>query len=331
MMITVSIIIKALNEETNIARAIESSLKAVSLFSTGEVILADSKSTDRTVEIARQYPIKIAQLLFEEDRSCGIGAQLGFVYAQGKYLYIIDGDMEISSEFLQEAVELLEQNGGIAGVGGFVREMNIENLEFQARVQRGGQDMEAGEVGFLAGGGVYRRSAVESIGYLTNRNLHAYEEFELGIRLRSAGWKLRRLPVESVKHYGHTLPEYKLLKRRWKSRYIDGAGELLKSAIGQPHLHLLLKEFKELRLYSVVIAWWVLLGALLVASFVDSHYSLAAVFVFLLPFIAMFLKKRKTNHAVYSVITWQYFAWGLIRGLWRRQKPPRGKIPTQLL
>ena len=331
MMATVSIIIKALNEENNIARAIESSLDAVSSFTVGEVVLADSKSTDRTVEIARCYPIKIAQLLSEKDRSCGAGAQLGFIYAQGQYLYILDGDMEISSEFLQEAVRLMEQNSEIAGVGGLVREMNIQSLEFQARSERGSQDMQAGEVDHLAMGGLYRRSAVESLGYLTNRNLHSYEEFELGIRLRAAGWRLMRLPMESVKHYGHTLPEYKLLKRRWKSRYIDGVGELLRSAIGRPHLRLLFKELKELRLYSIVILWWIILGALLSASFVELGYLWGALLIFMLPFFVMLLKKRRIDRAVYSVVAWQCFSWGLVRGFWGRQKSPEDKIPSQLL
>jgi cellulose synthase/poly-beta-1,6-N-acetylglucosamine synthase-like glycosyltransferase len=68
-----SIIIKALNEERNIALGIESALAAVDGLD-AEVILADSSSTDRTVEIARQYPIKIVTLNNREDRSCGVGA-----------------------------------------------------------------------------------------------------------------------------------------------------------------------------------------------------------------------------------------------------------------
>ena len=54
----VSIIIKALNEERRIALAIESALAALSGID-GEVILADGGSTDRTLEIAREYPIVI--------------------------------------------------------------------------------------------------------------------------------------------------------------------------------------------------------------------------------------------------------------------------------
>ena len=73
---TVSIVIKALNEEKNICAAIESALAAVADVG-GEVILADSCSTDRTVELASRYPIRVVQLANPSERCCGIGPQLG--------------------------------------------------------------------------------------------------------------------------------------------------------------------------------------------------------------------------------------------------------------
>lgn len=330
-MAKVTIIIKALNEQSNIARCIESSLAALAQFEQGEVILADSYSTDMTVSIASQYPVKIAQLLSAQDRSCGAGAQLGYLYAEGDYLYILDGDMEISEAFLAQAVKLMESKPHVAGVGGMVKEMHTESLEFQARAERGSKDMQAGVVDHLAMGGLYRRSAVDPLGYLTNRNLHSYEEFELGIRLRAAGWSLERIPVMSVKHYGHTLPEYLLLKKRWASGYINGVGELLRSSIGQPHFSLLLKELKELRLYFVVIAWWLALIMIFIFNlYTGSMFYLAPV-IFILPFLAMLLKTKKIDRAVYAVIAWQFFSWGLIRGLFMSQKSLKDRIPSQLL
>src|SRR5215469_13906371 len=85
----VSVIIKALNEERNIAAAIESALAGLGEIE-GEIILADGGSRDRTVEIARRYPITIVQLNNPEDRSCGSGAQLGFQYSGGRYLLLMD-------------------------------------------------------------------------------------------------------------------------------------------------------------------------------------------------------------------------------------------------
>jgi glycosyltransferase involved in cell wall biosynthesis len=102
---TVSVIIKALNEERNIASAIESALAAVAGLD-GEVILADAASTDRTIEIARQYPIKIVQLSNIKDRSCGAGGQLGFQYSRGRFVCFIDGDMQLHQGFLPAAEAL---------------------------------------------------------------------------------------------------------------------------------------------------------------------------------------------------------------------------------
>jgi glycosyltransferase involved in cell wall biosynthesis len=115
--VDVSIIIKALNEEQHIASAIESALAALDGMS-GEVILADGASTDRTVEIARRYPINIVSLTDIQDRSCGAGAQLGFQYSRGRYLCLIDGDMRLHKEFLPAAIRFLEENSATAGVGG---------------------------------------------------------------------------------------------------------------------------------------------------------------------------------------------------------------------
>ncbi len=89
----VSVIIKALNEEANIARAIESALTAVETIG-GEVILADSRSTDKTVEIALRYPVRIVRLVDSNERSCVL-LQLGFQEAR-EFVYVLDGDMRLA-------------------------------------------------------------------------------------------------------------------------------------------------------------------------------------------------------------------------------------------
>lgn len=325
MSIKVSIVIKALNEQDNIERTLRSAIDAATAVE-GEVILADSYSTDNTVEIAKSFSVKIVQLTNPAERCCGIGAQLGYQYALGDFVYILDADMEINPDFLIQAIGLMEQDVSLAGVGGQVKEMHLESLEFQARVQRASEDMQAGHVDHLAMGRLYRRSAIIEVGYLTNRNLHSYEEFELGLRLRSVGWKLVRLPIISVKHYGHTMPAYRLLRKRWTSRYSQGMGELVRASIGKAHMALLLKEMTDLWLYSVVILWWVVL--LLILLMVQPWPVMLTLFAFILalPFFAMVIKKRDISLGVYSVVAWQYLSAGLLLGLLRKQTSPLNKI-----
>jgi glycosyltransferase involved in cell wall biosynthesis len=329
--IKVSVVIKALNEEEKIASTIESALKAISKV-TGEVILADSHSTDKTTEIAARYPIKIISLTNPADRSCGVGGQLGYQAAIGEYIWIVDGDMELSASFILQAITCLESDQRLAGVSGIVVEKNLESLEFRARVMRAQSNLAPGFVDRLDGGGVYRRSAIESIGYFTNKNLHSYEEYELAARLRTQGWLLLRIATESVSHFGHKAEAYALLRKRWSSGYIRGIGELLRSAIGKPHLRLILLEVRELRLYGAVVLWWITLIFLLSSSAVGvPHANVAATFFALLPVITMIIKKRSITTAVYSVVAWHYYASGLLLGFSKPQKPPETRVAGSLV
>lgn len=326
----VSIVIKALNEQANIERTLRSAVAAATAVG-GEVILADSFSTDNTVEIAKKFPVKIVQLANANERCCGIGAQLGYQYAQGEYVYILDADMEIEIEFLSQALVLMDKDKRLGGVGGLVKEMHLDGLEFKARVQRAAVDMSDGDVDHLAMGGLYRCEAINQIGYLTNRNLHSYEEFELGIRLRAAGWRLVRIPIISVKHYGHTMPAYRLLRRRWTTRYSQGLGELIRASFGKEHMSLLLSEMADIKLYLAVIFWW--LALLMILAMVRPWPITIALFLSLLvlPFVAMVIKKRDFPLGIYSVVAWQYLSAGMILGLMQKQTSPSESVASKVL
>lgn len=125
----VSVIIKALNEEKKISAAIESALRAVRKVG-GEVILADSCSTDKTVELALAYPIRIVQLANADERCCGVGPQLGYQHSHGEFVYLLDGDMQMLEGFLEVALDFMLAHPEVAGVGGQVVELNTESLEY---------------------------------------------------------------------------------------------------------------------------------------------------------------------------------------------------------
>jgi len=326
----VSVVIKALNEEENICAAIESCLAAVAEVG-GEVILADSHSTDRTVELASRYPIRIVQLANPDERCCGVGPQLGYQHSFGEYVYIMDGDMRMLRGFLPQALMFLAQHPEVAGIGGRVVELNNESMEYRERGLRAAAHLAPGEVDRLDGGGLYRRLAIDEAGYLSDRNLHSYEEFDLAVRLRSLGWKLWRLPVKAVTHYGHESPPYQLLLRRWRSRYACGLGELMRAVAGERQMRLVLRGARELRIYTAVLLWWaVLLGVLAwpsppavrVAFFV----ALAAA-----PLLVMLWRKRSLRRAAYSVVSWCFNAAGLVRGLLRRRRPANGHIASRVI
>ena len=328
----VTVIIKALDEQAHIARAVETALAGAAAVG-GEVVLADSGSTDRTVEIASAYPIRIVQLMDPRERCCGIGPQLGFQHSRGEYVYLMDGDMALDAAFLAKALAFLAQHPEVAGVGGRVVERNLDNLEYRERQAREAAEPHRvpGPVDRLDGGALYRRLAIQEAGYLSDRNLHSYEEFDLGARLRSRGWKLWRLPDLSVSHEGHRAPALRLLWRRWASGYAWGPGELLRAALGKPWLRLVLRDVGELRLYAGVWAWWLAMAVTAWLPPAGPQRTGAVLALATLPPIAMCLRKRSLARGTYAVLSWCVCAAGLGRGLLRRRRPPHHPIASRIL
>ncbi len=326
----VSIIIKALNEERRIAAAIESALAALPN-GQGEVILADSGSTDRTVEIAKQYPIVIAQIEAPAKPSCGLGPQLGYQYSRYPYICLMDGDTELAPAFIAEAIDYLQGNSHVAGVTGHVMERNHENLEYVRRGLRKTPYKAVGVIDRINCGGLYRRRAIEEIGYLSDRNLHSYEEYDLGVRLREKGWTLFRLDRRFVYHTGHNVNAYKLLIRRWQTKYIRGIGELLRSAIGKPHFKMLFNELPELRLWMAVYGWMIVM--LLVLAVVP-HAGLALLIdlAMIAAVIALMgVKHRSLSIGLYSVAAWFFHAAALPLGFFAPRKNPEAFVESKIL
>lgn len=320
-----TIVIKALNEARNIGRTVECARQAAGGFAT-EVILADSLSEDDTVAIALSKGAKAVQLDHAQDRSCGAGPQLGYQYAQGDFIFLVDGDMEIVPGFIEQAIALMRADEKVAGVGGLMEEMTLDNKVFAARLRRNKSLTHIGNVDRLDGGGIYRRSALAQVGYFSNRNLHSYEELELGCRLLAAGWRLVRIASPSVRHYGHPLPRYRLLMRRYRSRYAWGPGELLRAALGKPWFA---RAAREVRAYLVVLAGWLsLMVGLLLMPWSMWPLGLGLAFQPAL-LVGLVLKRASLADGVFTYASWNVFALGTIRGFIRAQVDPDERIPSR--
>lgn len=318
---SLSIIIKALNEEDKIQACLKSIQAANKPLDT-EIILADSLSIDNTIALACQFPITIVQLTHEHERSCGIGAQLGYQYARGHYICIIDADMHLDADFLPRAIAYLDENPEVAGLAGHVQEVNQNNFQFRSRHQQ--NQTRHCFLDRLTQGGVYRKKALEEAGYFTHKHLHSSEEFELGLRLTHLNWKLNRLDIPFVSHHGHTMNSWKLLIHRFQSRYFDGFGELIRVSFRKPWF---IKTIKETKIYwFIVISWILLLVSLFVPVFLNAYVCLIG-----LSYFAISFKKRSIAHGVFSFISWHLIAIAMLRGLLKSVNIPTAAIDSILI
>ena len=95
-----SVVIITFNEEANLGRTLASVLPLVS-DGKGEIIVVDSGSTDRTVEIARSYSAKV---FVEEWKGYAAQKNSAIDRACGDWILSLDGDEEVDAELRTELI-----------------------------------------------------------------------------------------------------------------------------------------------------------------------------------------------------------------------------------
>lgn len=96
-----SIFILTHNEETEIAACLESAMRS------DDVVVVDSFSDDRTVEIARSYPVRVVQHAFESH-----GKQrtwmLRSIPVKHDWVYILEADERLTPALFEECLRTIE-------------------------------------------------------------------------------------------------------------------------------------------------------------------------------------------------------------------------------
>ncbi len=93
-----SVVLITLNEEQNLARTLES-VKPLVADGQGEIIVVDSGSTDRTVEIAKSFGAKV---FVEEWKGFAAQKNSAIEKATGEWVLSLDADEEVSPELAEE-------------------------------------------------------------------------------------------------------------------------------------------------------------------------------------------------------------------------------------
>ncbi|MBT9494516.1 MAG: glycosyltransferase [Paucibacter sp.] len=325
----ISVVIKALNEEAKIEACLRSVFAELGrLNCSHEVILADSVSSDRTVEKALQFPVKVVQFEHIHERGCGAGVQLGYQHSSGEFVLFLDGDMTLQAGFLEAGLKALRDDARLGGVAGLLVDTCVRNAFDAHRVNAAVSNVARDEQ-WLNGGGLYRRAAITAAGgYAANRNLKGWEEADLGMRVRAAGWRLQRIATPAVLHEGHAVSTAQLLRSLWRSGRAFSSGVLLKQAWG----HAWFGDALRLLVHPVAtIVWWMLGSVCLAGSAALGSSGPVQLWLglSLLPVIGMMLKKRSAKAGALSVAMWHYWALGLLCGLPLKTCKPRQALASR--
>lgn len=297
----ISIIIPSKDEERTIAKCIESVENALEGVRSYEIILVDSYSSDRTLEIAKKYPIRILRLQKHWPKSPAAGRYIGTVNSTGKYVLFLDADMTLDINWINKGLEALENEKNTAGVTGV--------MYSYLHVQRVGEgrliQLPFGEVSFLPGAGMYKRSVLEEVGHF-NPFMKGFEERELGSRIKNKGYKQISIN-EVISHHFEKAQEIEELAE--KAIYFTGVGQFLR-------IHLSLKNVMEtIRRYFVVFIAQLLIFLFLFVTvfsllFENILFIVILINFYLIMMLALALKQRNINKSylfIYSIIAKSFY------------------------
>lgn len=221
------------NEGERLRRCLESLAPEVAL-----VVYVDSGSTDGSVELARSMGCEVvaleARLPFTAARARNAGVdRLRARMPHLKYVQLVDGDCEVVEGWLTRARARLEERTELAVVCGRRRERYPEASIYN-RLCDIEWDAPIGDVLACGGDAMVRLEAFESVGGF-NPQLIAGEEPELCVRLRQAGWKIERLPVEMTLHDAAITSFSQWWRRAKRAGHAYAEGALLHGAPPERH------------------------------------------------------------------------------------------------
>jgi len=231
----VSIIVPTLNSEETIKDLLDSLTSLDYRKDRLEIIIVDGGSTDRTVEIAKKYPVKIIE---EKRKGINVARNAGVKASKGEILVFTDSDCVVPKDWIRKIVDNFRDNR-IGCLGGnalrhedhFLSRYGDMSIIPVLRVFKKRELLD--DVKFLlkypAGCNMaFRRESIERAGFFNEAIRHGFDEDELVERVCKLGYKML-LDPEVIVWHKHRKNLRGLLKQFFN--YGRGGGSLVKMKI----------------------------------------------------------------------------------------------------
>jgi GT2 family glycosyltransferase len=211
-------------------------LGAISVAS--QIVYVDSGSSDGSQTTARSYGVHVVELdatipfTAARARNCGF-QELLRISPSLVYVQFIDGDCELSGEWLDIAWSFLRENPTIAVVSGRLRERYPERSIYNWLCDRE-WDVPSGEAKACGGIALMRARALQKVGGF-REDLIAGEEPELCVRLRAAGERIWRLEADMALHDADMHRFTQWFRRTMRSGYAYAQGAKLHGMLPERH------------------------------------------------------------------------------------------------
>ncbi len=198
--INVSILIRTKNEGKNIGKTLD--VLFSQSYKNFEVIIVDCGSTDRTLEVAQKYPVRIYEIELEK-LSFGYALNYGFQIAKGEYVVCLSAhSLPLSKDWLEVLIANFNDDKVAAVMcktlpqpdcnpfdrRGLLKKFNIKKQEI-----RGGPPFIFGNYS-----SVIRKSVWEKVQF--DETLSYAEDHDWALKIEKLGYKIIYEPEAAVYH-----------------------------------------------------------------------------------------------------------------------------------
>jgi len=223
-LITVSFVIRTLNEANSIKEVLNRIEKLSGKYRK-EIIIVDSGSSDKTIEIAKKFKIKIINIP-KKEWSWGRALNIGIKNSSGKYIIIISGHCFITrTDFLEKSISIFK-NQEIAAVYGQQLPIPYVNPFEEYELYIGYPNIEFKEMGFNEfkkwnyigisnACCILRKNIWEKIRY--NEKVESLEDWIWAVDVAKSGYKLVYSNSFSVFHSHFLDIDYIYRKWYWRN------------------------------------------------------------------------------------------------------------------
>jgi GT2 family glycosyltransferase len=227
--INLSIVIVTWNARDYTWQCLKSLQQQVNVLSS-EIIVVDNHSSDGTLEMIKQAFPQVQLVSNHSNLGFAKGNNIGIQRSRGKYICLINSDVEILPECLPNMYSYMEQNPEIGVLGPRMRGRNgqvgrsymrfptvwnclcnclaLDSIFngiklFAGTMMKDFRNDHTSQVDVLNGWFLMvRREALDAVGLLDERFFMYGEDVDWSYRFRKAGWKLIYFAGAEAIHYG---------------------------------------------------------------------------------------------------------------------------------
>lgn len=223
---------------------LERCLKTIYKYTTDvtfEVIVIDNNSQDGTSEMIEKHFPQVRLIKNPENRGVAPARNQGIRETRGKYILILDADIELVDNSIKHLFDFMENNpdAGIVGCKLVDKDFNLQSsckrfptilaflfrrLEWFEVVKNSKtlkyhtmQDWdhnETREVDYLIGAcQFFRREVVDKIGMYDDKIFYGPEDIDFCLRIWKAGWKVYYYPFTQIIHHEQRITKKNLFSK----------------------------------------------------------------------------------------------------------------------